>query len=105
MGVQSSILGRSRDLSLLYTGHIDAEAQSASCQMGTGVVSPGVKRARSEADHSSSSAEVKNRLIYNSISLRVFMALCLIKPRVNFIFYSASASPVESWGSTYLNRI
>jgi hypothetical protein len=44
-----------------------------------GAVSPGIKRPRREADHStSSSADVKNTWIYTSTPPYVFTAWCLI---------------------------
>jgi hypothetical protein len=48
--------------------------------MGTGDVSPGVKRPECEGDHSRPiSAEVKKTWIYIPIPPYVFMAWCLVK--------------------------
>jgi hypothetical protein len=47
--------------------------------MGTGTLSPGVKRQGSEADHSPpTSVEVKRTWVYTSTPSYVFMAQCLI---------------------------
>jgi hypothetical protein len=52
-----------------------------------GALSQEVKRQGREADHSCpSSAEVKNAWNYTSTSPYVFLDLCLIKDRNNFIF-------------------
>jgi hypothetical protein len=50
-------------------------AHTAYCPMGTGVLSPGVKRPGCETGHSPpSSAEVKNTWSYTSTPQYVFMA-------------------------------
>jgi hypothetical protein len=55
--------------------------------MGTGALSPEVKRLGREADHSSiSGAEVKNAWSYTSTPQYVFMVWYLVKLRDNFTF-------------------
>jgi hypothetical protein len=55
--------------------------------MHTGGSYPGVKRPLREADYSlPSSAEVEDARSYTSIAQYVFMAWCLIRYSVNFIF-------------------
>jgi hypothetical protein len=57
---EGSTPGRGKT-SLLHNVQTDSKAHPASCTVGTGTVSPGVKRLGSEADHSPpSSAEVQN---------------------------------------------
>jgi hypothetical protein len=55
-----SFLARARDFSLLHRGQTGSGAHSASYPMGTGGDSRGIKRPGREANHSPSSAEVKN---------------------------------------------
>jgi hypothetical protein len=58
------------DFSLLHSVQTDSEAHPASCPMGTGDLSPGVKRQWREADHSPpSSAEVRNVEVYLHFSI------------------------------------
>jgi hypothetical protein len=56
--------------------------------MGTGDLSPELKRLGREADHSPpTSAQVKKTWTYTSTPPYVFMAWCLVKHRENFTFY------------------
>jgi hypothetical protein len=58
-------------------------AHPVSCPMGSGFSFPGVKRPEREADHSLSSAELKNARSYTSTPKYVLMAWCLVKHRDN----------------------
>jgi hypothetical protein len=65
---------------------LDDRAHPASYPVGTGALSPGVKRPGREADHLPlSNAEVKNTWSYTSTP-PYFIALCLIKQGDNFAF-------------------
>jgi hypothetical protein len=52
-----------------------------------GDLSKGVKRPRREADHSPSSAEVKNEWSYTSTPQYTFMAWCSVKAQGQLYFY------------------
>jgi hypothetical protein len=66
-------------LSLRYRIQIGSGAHSASCAMGTGVFSPGIKRLGRETDLSPpSSAEVRNAWSYTSTHPYVIVAWCLV---------------------------
>jgi hypothetical protein len=70
-----------------YCVHISSEAHPASCPIGTGGFSPGVKQLGHDAHHSSpSSVKVKNVWNCDSISLYVFMAQCFIRHRDYFSY-------------------
>jgi hypothetical protein len=78
------------NFSLRHHVQTGTEAHPASCAIGTGIPSLGVKRLGREAAHSPpSSAEVKNAWSYNSTPQYVFMAWCLVKHRDKFTFYHA----------------
>jgi hypothetical protein len=66
-GFSSSILGAGQEFSLHHRIQTGSEANPASYPVGTGVLSPEVKRPWREADHSPpSSAKVKNAWRYTS---------------------------------------
>jgi hypothetical protein len=59
-GGRGSIPGKDKIFSLLHSVHTCSGVHPACYSMGIGVSFPGVKRPGREADHSPSSAEVKN---------------------------------------------
>jgi hypothetical protein len=62
------------NFSLLHVVQAGSGVQPASCPMGTGALSPGVKRQGREADHSPpSNADVTKTCIYTSIPPYAFM--------------------------------
>jgi hypothetical protein len=64
-----------QELLLLYIVQTDSGVHRISNPMGTGALSPEVKRQKREADHSPlTSAEVKRTWIYTSTPPYVFMA-------------------------------
>jgi hypothetical protein len=64
-----------QEFSLLQIVQNGSEVHPTSYPMGTGALSPGVKRPRREVDHSPpTSAEVKKMWIYTSTSTYAFMA-------------------------------
>jgi hypothetical protein len=77
---QSSVLGRGKRIfSLLHSVQTGPGAHADSNPMGTGELSPGVKRPRREADHSPpSNVEVKNSGAIPQLPPHIFMAWRLI---------------------------
>jgi len=69
--------------SLRHRVQIDSGALPVSYPVGTGALSPAVKRPGHEADHSpTSSAEVKLAWSYTSTRPYVFTAWCLVEHRI-----------------------
>jgi hypothetical protein len=74
-GLDDSDRSSIQEFLFLYVVQTGSGAHPASYPMGTGAVSPGVKRPGREADHSPLiSAEVKEIWIYTSIPPYAFMA-------------------------------
>jgi hypothetical protein len=68
-----------QEFALLHVVQTGCGAHPTSYPMGTGTLSPGVKRQGREADYSPPvSAEVKKMWIYTSTPPYPFMAYCLI---------------------------
>jgi hypothetical protein len=64
-----------QEFSFLHVVQAGSGAHPASYPMGTGALSPGVKRSGREADHSTpTSAEVKKTWVYTSTPPYAFMA-------------------------------
>jgi hypothetical protein len=75
-------LAVARSFSLRHRVQTGSGAHPTSSPVGTGVLSPGVKRPGREADHSSSSsAKVEN--VLSSAPPYAFTAWCLVKHRDN----------------------
>jgi hypothetical protein len=62
------------EFSLLHVVQTGSGVHPTSYPMGTGALSPGVKRPGRESDHSPTSAEVKKMWLYTSTSPCAFMA-------------------------------
>jgi len=103
MDDQVLIPGRCGNSSLCHRLQTDSEVHSASYLMGTGVLTPGVKRPGREADHSPpSTAEVKPEWSYTSTPQYIFMSCCLIKQLSNGYVLKASYLIKHGNNFTYL---
>jgi hypothetical protein len=81
-------LAEAGNFSLRHRVQTGSGAHTASYPMGTGVLSPEVKRPGHEVDHSpASSAEVKNVWGYTSTLPYALMWWCLVKYRIRMGWY------------------
>jgi hypothetical protein len=74
--MQNIKIQNKQEFSLLHVFQTGSGAHHASCLMGTGALSLGIKRPRREANHSpSTNPEVKKTLI--STSTRLYLWICI----------------------------
>jgi hypothetical protein len=91
-GIGVQFPARARHLSLLYNGKTVFGVLPAFCSVGTGALSPDVKRQGPEAGHPlPSSSEFKNEWSYASVPSYIFMVWCLIRHKDDVTFLNCNS--------------